>query len=194
MSKEKVSKIELLTKGKNNKKLRYNYRKGVITASKASSDLTKMDKIFQSTGGCVDMWSLCQNMSGLSFTNPDLPALKYGRTMEMEAANKFFELMKKKQKFCYFRVWFIFGQNKLFFWSKSWSPNDMWLLWRCMCWNKMPFVNKLWKTIWEKPGLFIKKWQWNKTENQSILFYSMYTWNGSNQQKIVLLCCMDTPW
>ena len=96
MSKEKVSKIELLTKGKNNKKLRYNYRKGVITASKASSDLTKMDKIFQSTGGCVDMWSLCQNMSGLSFTNPDLPALKYGRTMEMEAANKFFELMKKK--------------------------------------------------------------------------------------------------
>ena len=55
-----------------------------------------MDKIFQSTGGCVDMWSLCQNMLGLSFTNPDLPALKYGRTMEMEAANKFFELMKKK--------------------------------------------------------------------------------------------------
>ena len=32
------------------------------------------------------------------FTNPDLPALKYGRTMEMEDANKFFELMKKKHK------------------------------------------------------------------------------------------------
>ena len=44
------------------------------------------------------MWSLCQKISGLSFTNPDLPALRYGRTMEMEAANKFFELMKKKHK------------------------------------------------------------------------------------------------
>ena len=33
--------------------------------------------------------------------NPDLPALKHGRTMEMEAANGFFffcELMKKKHK------------------------------------------------------------------------------------------------
>ena len=32
------------------------------------------------------------------FTNPDLAALKYGRTMEMEAANEFFELMKKNHK------------------------------------------------------------------------------------------------
>ena len=39
-----------------------------------------------------------QNILGLSFTNPDLPGLKYGRTMEMEAANESFELMKKKQK------------------------------------------------------------------------------------------------
>ena len=44
------------------------------------------------------MWLLCQNISRLSFTNPDLPTLKYGRNMEMEAANKFFELMKKKLK------------------------------------------------------------------------------------------------
>ena len=32
------------------------------------------------------------------FTNPDLPAMNYGRTIEMEAANKFFELIKKKYK------------------------------------------------------------------------------------------------
>ena len=44
------------------------------------------------------MWSLCQNISVLSFTKPDLSALKYGRTMKMEAANKLFELMKKKHK------------------------------------------------------------------------------------------------
>ena len=65
MSEEKISKIELLTREQNNNKLWYNYRKG------------------------VNMWSLCQNISGLSFTNPDLPALKYCRTMEMETANEF---------------------------------------------------------------------------------------------------------
>ena len=57
-----------------------------------------MNKILKPTSGCVDVWSLCQNKSGLSFTNPDLHALKHGRTMEMEAANEFFELMKKEHK------------------------------------------------------------------------------------------------
>ena len=81
-----------------------------------------MSKILKPTGVCVDMWSLYQNISGLSFINPDLLALKYGRAIEMEAANKFFELMKKRRKmkkFRYFRVWFTFGQSKLFYWSKS---------------------------------------------------------------------------
>ena len=45
------------------------------------------------------MWSLCQNISEISFNNPDLPTLKYFQTIEIEAANQFFELMKKKQKF-----------------------------------------------------------------------------------------------
>ena len=65
MSEEKISKIELLTRGQNDNKLWHNYRKG------------------------VNMWSLCQNISRLPFTNPDLPALKYCQTMEMEAANEF---------------------------------------------------------------------------------------------------------
>ena len=34
-----------------------------------------MNNIFKPSGGCIDMWSLCQNISGLSFTNPDLLAL-----------------------------------------------------------------------------------------------------------------------
>ena len=64
-------------------------RKGVIAALKAHSVFTKMNKILKPAGGCVDMWSLCQNVSGLSFTNSDLPALKYGRTMKMEDTNEF---------------------------------------------------------------------------------------------------------
>ena len=97
MSKEKISKTELLTRELNNNKQLYICRKGVITASKVYSVLTKMNKILKHTGGCVDMWSSCQNISGLSFTNPDLPALKYGQIMEMEATNQFVELMKKKR-------------------------------------------------------------------------------------------------
>ena len=96
MSKENISKIQLVTRGQNNNKLWYKDKKGVITASKAHSVLTKMNKLWKPTGGSVDMWSLCQNISGISFTNLDLPVLKYGRTMEMEAANQIFELIKKE--------------------------------------------------------------------------------------------------
>ena len=96
--KRKISKIELLTRGQNNNKLWYNYRKGVITASKAHSNLTKMNKILKPTGGCVNMWLLCQNISGLLLINPDLHALKHDQTVEMEATNAFFELMKMKHK------------------------------------------------------------------------------------------------
>ena len=72
--------------------------KELFTASKPHSVLTKINKIFRPRGGCVDMWLLCQNISRLSFTNSGLPTMKYGRTMGMEATNKFFELMKKRHK------------------------------------------------------------------------------------------------
>ena len=96
MSKENISKIQLVTRGQSNNKLWYKDKKGVITASKTHSVLTKMNKLWKPTGPCVDMRSLCQNISGISFTNLDLPVLKYGRTMEMEAANQIFELIKKE--------------------------------------------------------------------------------------------------
>ena len=63
MSKQKISKIELLTRGQTNNKLWYNCRKVVITAQ---SVLTKMNKVLKPTVGCVDLWSLCQqHISGL---------------------------------------------------------------------------------------------------------------------------------
>ena len=72
--------------------------KWVITISKAPSVLNKMNNIVKPRGGCVNIWSLCQNISRLFFINPDVTALKYGGTMEMKAENECFELMKKKQK------------------------------------------------------------------------------------------------
>ena len=55
MSKEKILKIELLTRGQSNNELWYNYRKGVITTSKAQKliVLTKMNKILKPTSGYV---------------------------------------------------------------------------------------------------------------------------------------------
>ena len=47
MSKEKISKIELLTRGQKNNELWYNYRKGVITASKAHSIFPGLFSVIQ---------------------------------------------------------------------------------------------------------------------------------------------------
>ena len=47
-------------------------------------------------GGKVNMWSLNQKISGLVFVRPNIPALKYGRDMEIEVANTFTEFIKRK--------------------------------------------------------------------------------------------------
>ena len=38
----------------------------------------------------VDMWPLHQKISGMAFVNPNIPALKYGRVMEEDAVNCFY--------------------------------------------------------------------------------------------------------
>ena len=42
------------------------------------------------------MWPLNQKFSGLFFFKPNIPALKYERDMDMEAANTFIEFIKGK--------------------------------------------------------------------------------------------------
>ena len=44
------------------------------------------------------LWNLIKNVSGLTFINPNLPALKYGRDMEPLAANILFSILKKSHK------------------------------------------------------------------------------------------------
>ena len=39
-----------------------------------------------------------KKISGLIFVNPNIPTLKYGRAMEENAANCFFDFIKKKHK------------------------------------------------------------------------------------------------
>ena len=62
-----------------------------------------------------------------------------------------------------------------------------------MCWNKMPFDNKLWEPN-EKNLDYLSK---SDTEIKLKTYHSYFTQcihsNDRKQQKIVLLCCMETP-
>ena len=91
-------KIEELTRGQSENPLWYDYRKGVISASKVHEVKTKMCKFKKGTSGINNMFGLIQKISGNQFTSPDIPALKYGRNMEPEAADKFVEIFKKSHK------------------------------------------------------------------------------------------------
>ena len=76
----------------------FEYRKCLITASKAHEVVTKMTKVEKGGGGTISMWSLNQKVSGLALVNPNIPALKYGRYNEIEAAITFIEFIKGKHK------------------------------------------------------------------------------------------------
>ena len=96
MTSENISKIEAQTRGQNQNQLWYASRKGVITASKAHEVFAKMKKVIKGTGRYVNLWVLNQKIPGLTFVNPNMPSLKYGRDMEPEAINTFTtDIMKK---------------------------------------------------------------------------------------------------
>ena len=89
MTSKNISKIEAQTRGQNQNQLWYACKKGVITASKAHDVFTKMKKEIKGTGGYVNLWALNQKISGLTFVNPNIPSLKYGKDMEPEAINTY---------------------------------------------------------------------------------------------------------
>ena len=93
-----VRKIEMVTRGQSDNALWFSFRKGVVTASKAHGVVTKMKKVKQGGGGYINMFQLNQNVSGLTYIDPNLPSLKYGREMEDEAAETFLRAMKSQHK------------------------------------------------------------------------------------------------
>ena len=98
MNRDNINKIEKITRGQSDNHLWFSFRKGVVTASKSHDVLTKMKKLTKGGGGCVDLFTVNQSISGLTYINPNIPALKYGRNMEDQAANSFFEAMKTAHK------------------------------------------------------------------------------------------------
>ena len=98
MTKENVHKIENVTRGQSCYKHWFSLRNGVITASKGHDVMTKMKKVQKLTGGYINMYALNEKVSGRTFINPDIPALKYGREIEPEAANVFKEYFMESHK------------------------------------------------------------------------------------------------
>ena len=98
MTPENNFKIEQLTIGQNENLNWFLCRKYVITASRSHDVLTKMRKVQRNSADVVNMWPLFQRISGLTHTNPNVPALKYGRTMEINAVNDFQELYRKEHQ------------------------------------------------------------------------------------------------
>ena len=78
--------------------MRYIFRKGVITGSKGHEVKTKMEKFNRGGGGYVNLWQVFQKISGLTFINPNIPALKYGRSMEINAVNNFIDVISPSHK------------------------------------------------------------------------------------------------
>ena len=99
VTKDVIKKIEILTRGQAANKCWHTFRKGVITASKGHDIKTKMEKI-KSQGDLtkVNLWNIFQQISGLTFVNPNIPALKYGREKEIYAVNEFFNFFSKHHK------------------------------------------------------------------------------------------------
>ena len=93
-----IEKIEFVTRGQSSNESWFLYRKGVITGSKGHEVKTKMKKLKKGGGSYVNLWQLFQKISGLVFTNPNIPALKYGRSMEENAVNEFFNIKSKEHK------------------------------------------------------------------------------------------------
>lgn len=96
--KKDIIRIEEATRGQSSNPSWFDFRKGVITASKVHEVKTKMNKVLLKKGSDKSIWNLIQKVSGLTFVPPSLPALKYGRETEKTAAEKLVRLYKKEHK------------------------------------------------------------------------------------------------
>ena len=96
-NKKNINRIEMLTRGQSSNDAWYRFRKGVITASKCHEVLTKMKKLKRGATN-VNTFALNQKILGNCFISPDLPALKYGRAMEVNAVNSLYEVLKGQHK------------------------------------------------------------------------------------------------
>ena len=59
-----------------------------------------MQKVRKGGAGVVNIWSLKEKISGMTFVNSNFPALKYGRGLEIEGVNTFTEYITNYHQDC----------------------------------------------------------------------------------------------
>lgn len=92
---KQLSAIEMATRGQSENPLWFSLRKHVITASKAHDVKTRMFTVLRKGVENTDLTSILGKIDGKAAQNCELPALKYGRSMETEAANTFTQLFSE---------------------------------------------------------------------------------------------------
>ena len=86
-----------------------------------------MKKVRKGGRGVVNIWSLKEKISGMTFVNPNIPALKYRRDMEIEAVN----ILQTTTRAALFQTvgWFLTKNHAIHYWGKPRQVNVMFMLW-----------------------------------------------------------------
>lgn len=96
----KIITIEKITRGQINNVTWSSFRKHAITASIAHDVNTRYLTLQKnaSSSDQIDLTSIFHKIANENQINPDLPALKYGRNMEDDAIDTFFDIFKGSHK------------------------------------------------------------------------------------------------
>ena len=119
----------------------YNIFKGTL-------GYNRTEKVRKGSDGAVNIWSLKEKNSGIKFVSPNIPAIKYGRDMGIEAVNTFAEYIKNYQQDCIISECVLDLDESM---SYIVSSPD-WLMWCSCCgkaYMKMPIFNN--SIIYIKP-------------------------------------------
>ena len=97
---EKIRQIEVCNRGHCCNEQWYLCRKCIITASKAHEVITKMKQIRKGGGSVGNIWSFKETISGNNFFNPNIPALRYEKDVEIEPVYIFAEYITNYHQDC----------------------------------------------------------------------------------------------
>ncbi len=95
---KEIDAIEKATRGQNENPLWFSVRRHAITASKAHEIKTRMTTASRLGVGNTSFENIFSKMAGNKGPCADLPALKFGRSMEAEAVESFTEMFSKSHK------------------------------------------------------------------------------------------------
>ena len=195
MVQKSIEHIEILTRGQCSNESWYSFRKGVITASKAHEVKTKMEK-FSKGGSCGNFWQLFQKNSGLMFVSPNIPALKYGRSMEVNPVNVFCDLFSENHKNVKVEECGLFLDKTLPVIGAS--PDR---IISCSCCHKACLEVKcpysISYTSPHDPNVdlpYLKRVDGKLSLQKSPIFHTVSDADGSNRIGVLLFFCLDSTW